>query len=48
MEVILKKTKITKSILEQSLIGNDSLYLGHPSFDILGWCNVIKGKFTYS
>ena len=48
MEVILKKTKITKSILEQSLTGNSSLYLGHPSYDILGWCSVIKGKFRYN
>lgn len=33
MEVILKKTKITKSILEQSLLGNSILYLGHPKYE---------------
>ena len=47
MEVILKKTKITKSILEQSLSGNNNLYLGHPNYEVLGWCSIIKGKFRY-
>lgn len=48
MEVLLKKTKITKSILEQSLSGNNSLYLGHPNYEVLGWCSIIKGKFRYN
>lgn len=48
MEVILKRTKITKSILEQSLLGNSSLYLGHQNYNVLGWCSVIKGKFRHN
>lgn len=48
MEVLLKKTKITKSILEQSLSGNSSLYLGHPNYEVLGWCSIIKGKFRHN
>lgn len=44
MEVILRKTKITKSILTQSLFGNNKLYLGHPNYDILGWCSVVENK----
>jgi hypothetical protein len=48
MEVVLKRTKITKSIIEQSLHGNNSLYLGHPNYDVLGWCRVIKGKFRHN
>jgi hypothetical protein len=48
MEVILKRTKITKSILDQSLLGNSKLYLGHPNYDVLGWCSILKGKFRYN
>jgi len=48
MEVLLKKTKITKSILGQSLSGNNSLYLGHPNYEVLGWCSIIKGKFRHN
>ena len=48
MEVYLKKTKITKSVLEQSLLGNSNLYLGHPNYEVLGWCSIIKSKFRYS
>lgn len=44
MEVLLKKTKITKSILEQSLFGHASLYIGHPNYDTLGWCRVKVGR----
>jgi len=44
MEVLLKKAKITKSIIAQSLIGGYSLYLGNPNYEILGWCNFIDGK----
>jgi len=38
MIVELKKTKITKSILEQSMIGASYLYLNNFNYDILGWC----------
>jgi hypothetical protein len=48
MDVLLKKTKITKSILDQSLSGNSSLYLGHPNYEVLGWCSVLKGKYRYN
>ena len=48
MEVFLKKTKITKSIVDQSLVGKNELYLGHLSYDVLGWCSVIKGKFRHN
>jgi len=44
MEVLLKKIKITKSVVAQSLLGNYSLYLGHPSYEVLGWCNFVSGK----
>lgn len=43
MEVVLKKTKITKSIVTQALQGNDNLYFGEYTYDILGWC-VLNGK----
>lgn len=43
MEVILKKTKITKSIVNQALRGSNSLYLNHFNYDILGWC-LLNGK----
>lgn len=48
MEVILRKTKITKSIVDQSLPGNNRLYLGHPNYEVLGWCSMLKGKFRYN
>ena len=48
MEVLLKRTKITKSILQQSLFGNSTLYLGHPNYEVLGWCSILKGKFRYN
>ena len=48
MEVQLKRTKITKSILDQSLVGHNRLYLGNPNYDILGWCSVLKGKFRHN
>lgn len=48
MEVILKRTKITKSIVDQSLFGNNKLYLGHPNYEVLGWCSILKGKFRYN
>jgi hypothetical protein len=44
MEVLLKKVKITKSVIQQSLMGDRGLYLGHPNYEILGWCYFIHGK----
>jgi len=38
MEVELKKTKITKSIVDQSLSGGYNLIYHNLHFDILGWC----------
>lgn len=38
MDVILKKTKITKSIVSQSLRGNNSLFIDKKNYEILGWC----------
>ena len=47
MEVVLKKTKITKSIVEQSLSGNYSLmYEKLDNYTILGWCSHKTGKYT--
>jgi|GEM_PF-5376284 len=43
MEVLLKKTKITKSVVNQSLLGSSSLYLDHSNYDVLGWC-LLSGK----
>lgn len=48
MEVLLRKTKVTKGVVEQSLLGNNRLYLGHPNYEVLGWCSIIKIKFRYS
>lgn len=45
MEVILKKSKITKSIFNQSVFGAYSLYLGNNSYDNLGWCIVDNKKY---
>lgn len=46
MEVELKKTKITKSIVEQSLSGNYSILYNWTNYDILGWCSTKSGKYT--
>jgi hypothetical protein len=47
--VELKKTKITKSIVDQSLRGNYSIYLDNKSYDILGWCLMTgKSKLRYT
>ena len=47
MIVELKKTKITKSIVDQSLSGRYSLFYNYQnSCDILGWC-MIKSKKGY-
>jgi len=43
MEVILKKTKITKGIVEQSLLGSYTLIYSYHAYDLLGWC-VYKNK----
>ena len=43
MEVVLKKTKITKSIVNQALQGSDNLYFNMCNYNILGWC-LITGK----
>lgn len=48
MEVQLKRTKITKSIVDQSLVGHNRLYLGNTNYNVLGWCSVIKGKFRHN
>ena len=48
MEVLLRKTKITKSIVDQSLLGTNKLYLGHPNYEVLGWCSTLKGKYRYN
>lgn len=44
MEVLLKKMKVTKSVIAQSLVGGSYLYVGHPNYEILGWCYFISGK----
>jgi hypothetical protein len=45
MEVILKKTKLTKSVVEQSLWGNHKFYLGQHGYEVLGWCRTKLGKY---
>lgn len=44
MIVELRKTKITKSIVDQSLLGHPSVYYNYDKYDILGWCVVVKAK----
>lgn len=44
MDVVLKKVKVTKSVIAQSLLGQNYLLFGHPNYDILGWCYFIAGK----
>lgn len=45
MQVELKRTKITKSIVDQSLLGHPMLYYNFKAaYDILGWCVMIKNK----
>ena len=47
MIIELKKTKITKSIVDQSLHGKSNLfYKWENNYDILGWC-MIKVKRGY-
>lgn len=46
MTVELKKTKITTSIVNQSLLGNYSLFYNCEGYDMLGWC-LIKAKKGY-
>ncbi len=44
MIVELRRTKITKSIVNQTLLGDNSLYTDWSAFyDILGWC-LMSGK----
>lgn len=43
MIVELKKTKITKSIVMQSLRAKDERYYSHFNYNVLGWC-LISGK----
>lgn len=43
MIVELKKTKITKSIVQQSLLGSYSLFYNWEGYDVLGWC-LVKTK----
>jgi len=43
MEVLLKKTKITKSIVQQSLRGSNNLFVDQTNYELLGWC-MIPGK----
>ncbi|MCK9446788.1 hypothetical protein M0Q50_08015 [bacterium] len=46
MEQILKKsTKITKSIIDQTVIGSSYLYYDNKDYDILGWC--VNNKHMY-
>lgn len=47
MEVVLKKSKITKSIIDQSLRGLYSLYYSWDGYEILGWVGIKKSKEYY-
>lgn len=47
MDVILKKTKITKSIIDQSLRGSYGLHYNWEGYDILGWVGIKKAKEYY-
>lgn len=38
MEVLLKKTKVTSTIMNQVLRGSNSLYLSNEAYSVLGWC----------
>jgi hypothetical protein len=47
MEVILKRTKITKAIFGQIIRGKNSLFVQPGDFKILGWVLVNKGNTFY-
>lgn len=47
MEVILKRTKITKAIFAQILRGENSLFVQPGDYKVLGWVLVNKGKNFY-
>lgn len=45
MIVELKRTKVTKSIVDQSLMGRYRLFYDWETFyDVLGWCMIKSGK----
>lgn len=46
MEVILKRTKITSSILKQTVSAKEE-DLKNTSFKVLGWCNYYINKHTF-
>lgn len=46
MEVILKKTKITSSILKQTTNATEN-NLKDANFRVLGWCRYVVNKHTY-
>lgn len=47
MIVELKKVKITKSIFDQIQLGSNALYFNLLSYEILGWCRVLKKGSYY-
>jgi hypothetical protein len=46
MEVELKKSKITKSIVDQSLIGSYSIFYNQEGYDVLGWCFIKNLRYV--
>lgn len=46
MEVVLKKSKITNSIIKQTLSATEDV-LKSADYKVLGWCNYVVGKNRY-
>lgn len=46
MEVILKKTKITSSIIKQTVKASEKTLM-NSDYEVLGWCNYFSGKYRY-
>lgn len=46
MEVLIRKTKITKSIVKQSLQANLEIFKNLNNYDVLGWCLVDNRKIV--
>jgi hypothetical protein len=46
MEVVLRKSKITNSIIKQTVKASEEV-LKSSDYEVLGWCNYLLGKHLY-
>lgn len=46
MEIILRKSKITSSIIKQTVKASEEV-LKSSDYQVLGWCNYFSGKHAY-